>query len=84
MNNIKHLLKVTVAWTSIVYTVCYVGVWLFPGIRETFMLYALHTTTALGENVVTLTTFVSGLIVWNVAAVLGVWLFAYLYNTIRT
>ena len=68
MNNIKHLLTVTAAWTSIVYTVCYVGVWLFPGIREAFMLYALHTTTVLGENVMTLTTFISGLIVWNVAA----------------
>ena len=84
MTNIKHLLTVAVAWTSVVYTVCYVGVWLFPGIREAFMLYGLHTTTVLGENVVTLTTFVSGLIIWNVVAVLAVWLFAYLYRAIRT
>ena len=83
MNNIKHLLTVAMAWTSIVYTVCYVGVWLFPGVREAFLLYALHTTTVLGENVMTLTAFVSGIIIWDIAAILAVWLFAYLYNAIR-
>ena len=83
MNNVKHLLTVTAAWTSIVYTVCFLGVWLVPGIREGFMLYGLHTTTVFGENVVTFSTFVTGLIIWNIIAVLAVWLFAYLYKAIR-
>lgn len=81
--NITHLLKVAVAWTSIVWTICYLGVALVPGIREGFMLYALHVNMTLGENVMTLTTFISGLIIWNIVALLAVWLFAYLYNTVR-
>ena len=85
MNNISHLLKVTAAWTSIVYAVCFGGVALFPGIREGFVMYALHATNVgLGENVMSLTTFVMGLIIWNIVATLAVGLFAYLYNSIRS
>lgn len=83
MINMKHLLKVTVAWISIVYIVCFVGVALFPGIRSATMYYAFHTTTDFGENVMTLTTFVSGLVLWNVVALLAVGLFAYLFNRIK-
>lgn len=84
MINTKHLQKVTVQWTSIVWTVCYVGVLLFPDIRTTFALYALHMTTTFGENVMTLTTFISGLVIWNGIAWLAVSLFAYLFNRINT
>ena len=80
MINTKHLLKVTAAWVSIVWTVCYLGVLLFPNIRSTFALYALHMSTSFGENVMTLTTFISGLVIWNVIAWLAVGLFAYLFN----
>lgn len=80
MINTTHLQKVMFAWTSIVWTVCYVGVLLFPNIRTTFALYALHMTTTFGENVMTLTTFISGLVIWNVVAWLLVSLFTYLYN----
>lgn len=80
MINTTHLLKVTAVWVSIVDIVCFAGVALFPNIRPAFMLYGLHTTTALGENVMTLTTFVSGLVIWNVIAFLAVGLFAYLFN----
>ena len=83
MINITHLLKVTAAWISIVWVVCYIGVALFPGVRSATMYYALHTTTNLGENVMTLTTFVSGLVIWNVAAFLAVGSFAYLFNKIN-
>lgn len=83
MINTKHLLKVTSAWISIVYVVCFVGVALFPGIRQAFMLYGLHTTVELGENIMTLTTFISGLVIWNAAVLLAVWLFAYLLNKIN-
>lgn len=83
MINTAHLQKVTVAWTSIVWIVCFIGVALFPDIRSAFMLYALHTTTGFGENVMTLTTFVSGLVIWNVIAWLAVGLFATLFNSIK-
>jgi len=83
MINTKHLLKVTAAWVSIVWVVCYAGVALFPGIRSATMYYAFHTTTNLGEDAMTLTTFMSGLVIWNVVALLAVWLFAALFNKIK-
>lgn len=77
-----RLQKVTVAWVSIVWAVCYVGVLLFPDIRPTFALYALHETASFGENIMTLTTFISGFMIWNVIALLAVSLFAFLFNNI--
>ena len=83
MINTTHLLKVTAAWVSIVDVVCFAGAALFPGIRPAFMYYGLHTTANVGEDVITLTTFVSGLVIWNAIALLAVWLFATLFNKIR-
>lgn len=83
MINTKHLLKVTAQWVSIVWVICYVGVALFPGIRSATMYYAFHTTVNFGENIMTLTTFVSGLVIWNIVAWLAVGLFAFLFNRAR-
>lgn len=80
MSNTKNLQKATALWVSIVWAVCYLGVLIFPNIRATFALYALHMTTSVGENVLTYTTFLSGLVIWNVLAWLAVSLFAYLLN----
>jgi hypothetical protein len=38
----------------------------------------------MGRNVLTLGTSVSGLIIWNVVALLAVWLFAALFNGIKS
>lgn len=85
MIDIKHLLKVASAWTSIVYVICYAGVAMMPGIRPGFMMYGLHMGGfgAGWTNVMTGGTFISGLVIWNVMALLGVWLFAALYNGIK-
>ena len=84
MINVIRLLKVSVAWTSIVYVICFGGVALIPGAREWFMLYALHSVNVgIGQNAMTLTTFVTGLIIWDVLAAAATWLFAYLYTAIR-
>jgi len=83
MMNTGHLIKVGVAWGSIVYVVCFVGVALFPSIRQQFMLYALHTDVSTGRNVMTLATFVVGLMIWNIIAALMIGLFGVLYNNIR-
>ena len=80
----SRLLKVTVAWISIVYVVCFLGVAVVPGIRKWFIQYALHATNVgIEENVTTLGTFVSGFITWNIVAVLVVLLFASLWNRIK-
>jgi len=79
----RHLLKVVVAWVTIVYFVCSAGVALIPGVRSWFMHYALHMNVNMGENVITFATFVSGLVIWNVIGLLGAWLFAFLHNNIK-
>lgn len=84
MINIEHLLKVSAAWVSIVYTICFVGVASLPGIRPGFMMYGLHMRGFdVGQNVLNFWTFISGLIIWNVLTLLAVWLFAYLFNKIK-
>jgi hypothetical protein len=83
MINTGHLIKVGVAWISILYVVCFVGVAFFPALRQQFMLYALHTDVSTGQNVMTLATFVVGLIIWNVIAALVTGLFAVLFNNIK-
>ena len=75
MINTMRALKISASWVSVVYVVCYAGVALFPGIRPAFMEYALHTRLDTGENVMTVTTFVAGLVIWNVVAALATWLF---------
>ncbi len=83
MINIKHLLKVTSAWISIIYAICYFGVAAYPPVRVMTMRYAMHADVNFVSGYFGLGYFISGLIVWNVAALLTVWLFAYLFNTIK-
>lgn len=83
MINTQHLLKVGAAWISIVYAICYAGVALFPGIRPAFMRYALHTAVNTGTDVLTIGTFLSGLVIWNIVALAGFWLFAALWNGVH-
>lgn len=83
MINIRHILKVTASWISIVYVVCFAGVALIPDIRPAFMYYALHTSSSLGENAVTFTSFVTGLVIWNAVAFLAVGLFVVLFNKMK-
>ncbi|OGZ22598.1 MAG: hypothetical protein A3A08_02330 [Candidatus Nealsonbacteria bacterium RIFCSPLOWO2_01_FULL_41_9] len=84
MLNIKHLLKVSAAWISVVYAVCFLGVAFWPGVRSGFMMYGLHVNGLnMGQNVLTIGTFISGLIIWNIVAFLAVWLFGFLFNNIK-
>lgn len=81
----SHVLKVTASWISVVYIVCFGGVALLPGVREWFMKYALHTDNfSLGSNVMTLATFITGLVIWNMIAILAVWLYAVLDKGIKS
>ena len=83
MINTKRLLKVGAAWVSIVYAICFIGVWLIPGVRPLFMKYALHTVLDIGQDVMTLGIFISGLIIWNIIAFVALGLFAWLFNRIK-
>ncbi len=83
MIDVTRLIKVSAAWVSLVYAVCFAGVAMFPNIRPGFMRYGLHMGIDFGRNILTFGTFLSGLIIWNVIALLGVWLFAALWNSIK-
>ncbi|MDO8668988.1 MAG: DUF5676 family membrane protein [Candidatus Buchananbacteria bacterium] len=83
MINTKHLIKVSLAWTSIVYIVCYAGVVVYPPIRGLFIKYSLHADVVFKSDFFSLGYFVSGLIIWNILVMLGVWLFAALFNKIK-
>lgn len=83
MINLKRLLTASAIWVSIVYVVCFVLTVVFPSIRPNFMLYGLHTQTTLGENAMTIGTFIGGLILWNIIAFLAVGLFGLIYNKIK-
>ena len=83
MINIKHLLKVASAWISIVYIICYAGVAIYPPSRQLFMRYSLHADVSFTSGFFSIGYFISGLIIWNIAAIAGVWLFALLFNKIK-
>lgn len=83
MINTKHLLKVASAWVSVIYVVCYLGVAIFPGSRMFMMKYALHADATFKSDYFGFGYFISGLVIWNIVALLGAWFFAYLFNTIK-
>ncbi len=83
MINTKHLIKVTAAWISIVYVICYAGVAIYPPTRGLFMRYSLHADATFKSDFFGFWYFISGLIIWNVLAILGVWLFAFMFNKIK-
>lgn len=83
MINVKHLLKVTSAWISIVYAICYAGVALYSPIRMMTMRYAMHADVTFTSTYFGFTYFISGLVIWNIVALFGVWLFAVLFNKIK-
>jgi hypothetical protein len=87
-----RLLKVALAWTSVVYIVCFAGVALIPNIRPNFMYYGLHTMMPmtpgfesgyLFRDVLSFGTFISGLVIWDIIALLVAWLFAALWNGLK-
>lgn len=83
MINTTRLAKVVSAWISIVYVVCFFGVGLMPNVRPGFVRYGLHMGIRMTENILNIGTFISGIIIWNIIAVLAAVLFAYLYNRIK-
>lgn len=83
MINIKHLLKVASAWISITYVICYLGIALFPALRPAFMKYSLHANVALTSDYFGWGYFIGGLVIWNIVALFLVWLYAFLFNTIK-
>ena len=83
MINTKHLIKVGSAWISITYIICFAGVALWPSLRAGFMRYALHAEVAFSQSFISFSNFIIGFIIWNIIALAGLWLFAFLFNKIK-
>jgi hypothetical protein len=76
MTSTIRSVKVGAAWITIVYVICFAGVALFPNIRTVFIQDALHTeANFLGRDIITVRSFVAGLIWWNALVFFGVTLF---------
>lgn len=83
MINTKQITKAFCLWVSVIFIVCFLGVAIYPPIRQLFMRFALHTEIAATSDYISLGYLISGLIIWNIVTFLAVWLFAAIYNTIK-
>jgi len=70
--NTARALKIGVAWTSIVWIVCYLLVGLVPGLGPTLLSYLFHMNLGAVENIFTIGNFVVGLILWNIIVAAGI------------
>jgi len=80
MINTKQISKVFCLWVSIIYIVCFLGVAIYPPIRQLFMRFALHMEIAATSDYISFGYLISGLIIWNIITLLAVWLFAAISN----
>lgn len=81
MNTVRAV-KISLAWVSIVWTVCYLAFGLIPGLGPTAMRYVLHMNVPM-ENIFTIGNFIIGFIVWNVVVAAGIALVGLLGNYIK-
>lgn len=70
--NTTRALKVGVAWTSIVWTVCYLLVGLIPGLGPALLPYLFHLNLGSVENIFTIGNFIGGLVLWNIMVAAGI------------
>ncbi len=82
--NTSRGLKIGLAWTSIVWVVCYLIVGLIPGLGSTLLPYLFHMNLGAVENIFTVGNFVVGLILWNVIVAAGIALAGALSNYIKS
>jgi hypothetical protein len=80
--NTTRALKISLAWISIAWTLCYLAFGLIPDLGPTAMPYVLHMKVPM-ENIFTIGNFVVGLIVWNAVVAAGVALAGLLSNLIK-
>jgi len=84
MLNGAKIAKVAVVWTTIVYVVCVLFVWLFPDLSQILMDWFVHgNTTILMVSGVKIGSAIAGLILWDITVYLSVWLFVWLYNKMK-
>jgi len=81
--NTKQSVKAWIVWINIVYVVCYLLVLLFPSMRVLFVQALIHTEITGMTDSMSFGNFFWGLVMWNILTLLGVWLFAFLFNKFK-
>ena len=81
--NTTRAIKIGVAWTSIVWVVCYLALGLIPGLAAMLLSYLFHLNIGPIENVFTIGNFIGGLILWNIIVAAGIALGGGLSNFIK-
>jgi len=76
-----RVVKTSVVWMTIVYVLCFAIVAMWPGIMGSWMMYSFHSQFEMGPTMMTGGSFFYGLIIWDVLAAFGAWLFVTLYNS---
>ncbi len=81
MLNQTRSITVAVQWTTVVTIVCALFVWLFPGLTASLTPILFHAMAGTAEvPSLTLGSVLLYIIIWDVLAALGAWLFATLWN----
>lgn len=75
-----RVIKISVAWVTIAWIVCYLAFGLIPGLGPTVMPYLLHTNMPM-QNIFSFDNFIAGLILWNLIVVACVALAGLLANS---
>ncbi len=82
--NTARAIKIGLAWTSIVWTLCYLLVGLIPGLGPTLLSYLFHLNLGSAVNIFTIGNFAVGLILWNIIVAVGIALAGALDNVIES
>lgn len=72
--NITRAVKISLAWTTIAWTVCYLAFGLIPGLTPGAVpiIFHMNVMNVSMQDIFTIDNFIIGLIVWNVIVAAGV------------
>ena len=81
MMNVSRVVMVAVKWTTVVTVACAAFVWLLPDLTAQLTPILFHAMAATAEvPTLTLGSVLFYIVIWDVLAALGAWLFATLWN----
>ena len=81
MMNVSRVVMVAVKWTTVVTVACAAFVWLLPDLTGQLTPILFHAMAATAEvRTLTLGSVLFYIVIWDVLAALGAWLFATLWN----
>ncbi len=83
MLNGTKIAKVTLIWATIVYLTCVLIAWILPSVYSWGAGNLIHFGMVTAAPALAISGVIQGLIIWDVIAVVMVWLFVWLYNRLK-